>query len=89
MKIHPYHFSDVQMHRLLRNFLKCARLTGHEKLVALIEQDMEASSGESMKAVFDSAPAVVAYSLDVKSGEKEGKTVETVLKKPKRVSARD
>lgn len=68
MKIHPYHFTDVQMHRLLRNFLKCARLTGHEKLVSSIDQDMEMSAGESMKAIFDAAPAVVAYSLDIKSG---------------------
>ncbi len=63
VKTHPYHFADAQMKQLLKTFLKCARLTGHEKLSALIETDIESATGESMRAIFDAAPNVVGISL--------------------------
>ena len=68
VKTHPYNFAEPQMRDLLKNFLACARLTGHEKLATLIESDMEVASGESMRNIFDAAPAVVACSLDVGGG---------------------
>ncbi len=63
VRTHPYHFADPQMKKLLSTFLRCAKVTGHEKLATLIEGDMETATGESMRALFDAAPAVVGISL--------------------------
>lgn len=52
MKTHPYHFADPQLGKLLKQFLDCCRLTGHEKLAAQIESEREIASGESLRGVF-------------------------------------